>query len=373
MISTQNGKPQKNFKNEPCSRSRGECDHCAYGTNKIGVTNWCCKKTENCSFIADGWLPTKMSPLILKTNALKTELCLKSPNMKTRRSNSNNDPLQEYHFYPTDSSSLIDLTGLQVKESFCANQGELCDCVGSIRYVTKNSSTINDNTFATNTNNTFFLTQTLEPVLCDHSIGKYGSCICQPLPKEWNQQVAQVNIQFTESGALYFRHGIEPTDVSNTMKYDLLSTMSSNIINLTRTDLGRQLELLNTQHPMLTISQLELKAPYLSEMTFFASDEVLLRFRPLFFAVVSATLLRANKVSATLTFTKMPCTTAMEQSWCLPKGGINGISTCKNSVNTFSGSKQQLDSAVYDSMEVFLRKTFLNGASFHLRSFFFVY
>ena len=249
-----------NFKKEPgtainvrssCNNETGECDNCGYGTRMINGTNWCCEKKKanyqngyiksKCKTPGLKWLQQTLRPVILKTSALKTELCLKSSHLNLKKED--NNALQEYHFYPT--SSLTDFQNHQVKDLFCANQGEMCDCVGTIRYITKNSSTINDNTFATNTNNTFFLTQTLEPVLCDHSIGKYGSCICQPLPKEWNQQVAQVNIQFTESGALYFRHGLEPIDGSNTMKYDLLSTMSSNEINLTRTDLARQLELFN--------------------------------------------------------------------------------------------------------------------------------
>jgi hypothetical protein len=109
----------------------------------------------------------------------------------------------------------------------------------------------------------------------------------------------------------------------------------------------------------LTLTQLSLRSPYLSSMTFFASDEVLLRFRPLFFAVVSATLLKSTKVTTGLNFVQMPCQTLKETNWCESKPGSDLVE-CKNLVDSFKISKRQLEVAVYDDMEKFLRKNFLD-------------
>ena len=114
-----------------------------------------------------------------------------------------------------------------------------------------------------------------------------------------------------------------------------------------------------TSQIRLTLTQLSLRSPYLSSMTFFASDEVLLRFRPLFFAVVSATLLKSTKVTTGLNFVQMPCQTLKETNWCESKPGSDFVE-CKNLVDSFKISKRQLEVAVYDDMEKFLRKNFLD-------------
>ena len=246
----------------------------------------------------------------------------------------------------------------------CAKEGELCQCIGAVVF--------NLNLVLKESTLTRFLAGTLESVPCNRPsslpnasvVPTKGQCMCVPFPEPFlPYKVVHVDVRFTGSGALYVVHGLGAHALAKDAKlrYELKNTMVPNKqLNLTRKDLARRMELLDTKHPMLSLTRLDLKAPLLSSTSFFASDEVLLRFRPVFFAVISGTLLSASKATAKLTFTSMPCVSEREQSWCAPKENSTGMSLCRNSIDTAVEAQQLLDYAVLDSMAQFLRQEFLD-------------
>ena len=234
----------------------------------------------------------------------------------------------------------------------CSNENEMCsNCSGTVEF--------NDNH-----SRTFVEIRT--PMLCSrqlfqesqiHKESTDALCICHP--RQLPVETVQFNIVFRNNGAVYMRHGLEQKHEASKLRFDVFNTISSSIFNLTLDDIVQKSDILDTKHPMLQLSQLALKVPYMSQTTFFAGDEVLLRFRPIFFAVISATLLKSRIVESQLTFTKSPCMTTKEMTWCNPNGNKSYSMSCRNAIDTYGQSLSQVKIAQYDQMSEYLRKQLL--------------
>ncbi len=160
-----------------------------------------------------------------------------------------------------------------------------------------------------------------------------------------------------QNGMVFYKrkeeYGVE------TPLYKMLHRANNNLgeeYNISSGDLNLVNRALDTVHPVLKLTQFDLRAPHLENVTYFASHAMVFRLRPVFLAIASAGLLMSTKTEVQVVVNDSPCASKYEKKMCSidKNSSIAGrVYDCKLAAGS---GVQKL--AVYDDVQAYLRDTF---------------